>query len=103
MTDDDFKSLATRYLEDAIDEDDLRQLNHELLDSPERVRQFNDLRLLVGMIMEHGRSEPNAKGLGLSPAGNETRQIAPVVVGCRPDRDRFAGWVPSRQAMDRRT
>lgn len=57
MTDDEFKSLATRYLDDAIDEDGRRNLSQELLDSRERVRQFNDLRILTGMILEHGRSD----------------------------------------------
>lgn len=67
MTNDDFKSLATRYLEDSIEEDDLRQLNRALLESPERVQQFNDLRLLVGMIMEHGRSERKLPSVLHSP------------------------------------
>lgn len=57
MTDDDFKRLVTLYLEDAIGEDDRQLLNSELLDAPDRVRQFNDVRILAGMILEHGRSE----------------------------------------------
>lgn len=49
-----FLRLTTLYLEDAIDADDLELLNHELANSPDRVQQFNDLRLVTGLIKEHG-------------------------------------------------
>ena len=40
--------------EDAINADDLALLNHELTSSADRVQQFNDLRLVTGLIKEHG-------------------------------------------------
>jgi serpin B len=52
MTNSEFRELATLYLEDAIDADGLEQLNRELANSPERVREFNDLRLLLGALPE---------------------------------------------------
>lgn len=55
MTDEEFQHLTTLYLEDAIDGTELELLNHELARSTERVLQFNDLRLLAGLISEHGR------------------------------------------------
>ena len=63
MTDDEFRQLATRYLEDALDEDEVRRLNRELGGSPERVSEFNDLRLLAGLIREHGRTDAGAAGV----------------------------------------
>ena len=54
MNDEQFQHLATLYLEDAINEYDLDLLNRELTRSTERIRQFNDLRLLAGLINEHG-------------------------------------------------
>ncbi len=54
MSDEEFQRLTTLYLEDAIDVGDLELLNHALANSSERVRQFNDLRLLAGLIGEHG-------------------------------------------------
>ena len=56
MTDEEFLRLTTLYLEDAIDAGDLELLNRELANSPDRVRQFNDLRLVTGLINEHGRA-----------------------------------------------
>ncbi|MEM7559286.1 MAG: FecR domain-containing protein, partial [Planctomycetota bacterium] len=56
MSDEEFLRLTTLYLEDAIDPGDLESLNRELANSPERVRQFNDLRLLTGLILEHGHA-----------------------------------------------
>ena len=55
MKDEEFLRLTTVYLEDAIDAEDLELLNRELATSPDRVRQFNDLRLVTGLIREHGR------------------------------------------------
>ena len=61
MNDKQFLHLVTLYLEDAIIDCDLELLNLELATSPERVRQFNDLRLLTGLISEHGDAvEPDA-------------------------------------------
>lgn len=54
MNDEQFLHLATLYLEDAINDYDLDLLNRELAKSTERIRQFNDLRLLAGLINEHG-------------------------------------------------
>ena len=56
MADDEFKRLVTLYLEDAIDESGRELLNLGLAESAQRVKQFNDLRLLVGLIHEHGRT-----------------------------------------------
>lgn len=56
MSDEEFLRLTTFYLEDAIDASSLDLLNRELANSPERVRQFNDLRLVTGLISEHGRA-----------------------------------------------
>ena len=56
MNDEEFLRLATLYLEDAIDDCDLDLLNRELANSPDHVRQFNDLRLVTGLISEHGRT-----------------------------------------------
>ena len=52
MTDVEFNHLATLYLEDAIDTEALDRLNLELANSPERVRAFNDLRMLTGALSE---------------------------------------------------
>ncbi|MCP4192770.1 MAG: iron dicitrate transport regulator FecR, partial [Planctomycetaceae bacterium] len=47
MNDEEFLCLTTLYLEDAIDTGGLELLNRELASSPDRVRQFNDLRLVT--------------------------------------------------------
>lgn len=60
MSDEEFKQLATLYLEDALSEEGCLRLDQELVKSPDRVREFNDLRLLAGLILEHGHGEtPN--------------------------------------------
>ena len=64
MNDEDFLRLITLYLEDAISGVDLEVLNRELANSPERVRQFNDLRLLTGLINEHGRTNESGNMSG---------------------------------------
>ena len=56
MNDGEFQHLVTLYLEDAIDARNLDALNRELANSSDRVRQFNDLRLVMGLINEHGRA-----------------------------------------------
>ena len=56
MNEEEFLRLTTLYLEDAIDACDLDLLNRDLANSPDRVRQFNDLRLVTGLINEHGRA-----------------------------------------------
>lgn len=74
MTDEDFQRLATLYLEDAINETDLELLNRELSRVPERLRQFNDLRLLLGAIHEFGQSSYE----GDHPLGKEpSRRLVP--------------------------
>jgi hypothetical protein len=65
MNDEEFLRLTTLYLEDAIDACDLELLNRELANSPDRVRQFNDLRLLTGLIHEHGRAVESANAADL--------------------------------------
>lgn len=64
MTDEEYQRLVTLYLEDAVDDEELRLLSEELIRSEARVLQFNDIRLLSGLIHEHGRdagshSEPS--------------------------------------------
>ncbi|MDG1991615.1 MAG: FecR domain-containing protein [Pirellulales bacterium] len=54
MNNEEFLRLTTLYLEDAINAYDLDLLNRELAHSPDRVQQFNDLRLVTGLIEEHG-------------------------------------------------
>ena len=54
MNNEEFLRLTTLYLEDAINADDLDLLNRELTHSTDRVQQFNDLRLVTGLIKEHG-------------------------------------------------
>ncbi len=82
MKDEEFLRLTTLYLEDAIDDCDLDLLNRELANSPDRVRQFNDMRLVTGLINEHGRAvgsrtasdlatnSPSESGRFDSPAGD---------------------------------
>ncbi|MEO2033103.1 MAG: FecR domain-containing protein [Planctomycetaceae bacterium] len=66
MKDEEFLRLATLYLEDAIDACDLDLLNRDLANSPDRVRQFNDLRLLAGLINEHGRAVESGNAADLA-------------------------------------
>lgn len=54
VNNEEFLRLTTLYLEDAINADDLELLNRELTHSADRVQQFNDLRLVTGLIKEHG-------------------------------------------------
>jgi hypothetical protein len=55
VNDEEFLQLTTLYLEGEIDASDLELLNRALANSPQRVRQFNDMRLITGLISEHGR------------------------------------------------
>ena len=66
MNDEEFLRLTTLYLEDAIDAGDLELLNRELANSPDCVRQFNDLRLLAGLINEHGRAVESGNAADLA-------------------------------------
>ena len=90
MNKEEFLRLATLYLEDAIDEDELKLLGRELDGSPERVQQFNDLRLLAGLIHEHGQNSEEFKNRlaenGGSPSRNRAvlRWIFPAVLACLP-------------------
>lgn len=82
MNDNEFQRLATLYLEDAIDATELETLGRELSSSPERVRQFNDLRLLTGLIHEHGRTSPEPTELQRFATRSWTRRkwLAPTVL-----------------------
>lgn len=84
MNDEEFLRLTTLYLEDAIDTGDLELLNRELANSPDRVRQFNDLRLVTGLIHEHGCvvESGNAAALGTN-SPSENPNIDSSVVGSR--------------------
>lgn len=83
MSDEEFLRLTTLYLEDAIDSRDLEALNRELANSAERVRQFNDLRMLTGLIREHGHSggsEPsNDKFASTNTKTNYSSEVAAAV------------------------
>lgn len=59
MTEEEFQHLTTRYLEGVLNEDELEELGYELSGCPERVKQFNDVRLLTGLIHEHGQNARN--------------------------------------------
>ncbi|MBT7066826.1 MAG: hypothetical protein HN919_11025, partial [Verrucomicrobia bacterium] len=62
MTDNQFRELVTLYCEGVLDAEGIEQLNRELASSPDRVRAFNDLRLLMGalpeMMREYGAVRP---------------------------------------------
>ncbi len=66
MNEEEFLRLTTLYLEDAIDAGDLDLLNRDLANSPDRVRQFNDLRLVTGLINEHGRAVESGNAADLA-------------------------------------
>ena len=59
MTEEEFQQLTTRYLEGVLNEEELERLGYELSGCQERVKQFNDVRLLTGLIHEHGQNAPN--------------------------------------------
>ena len=84
MNDKEFLRLTTLYLEDAIDAGDLDLLNRDLANSLDRVRQFNDLRLVTGLINEHGRTveSGNAADLG-TKIPSESPNFDSSVVGSR--------------------
>ncbi len=75
MNDDTFLHLATLYLEDAINAHDLEFLNRELANSNNRVRQFNDLRLLTGLIKEHGHGGSSGS-IKTTPLQSSQRNVA---------------------------
>ena len=84
MNDEEFLRLTTLYLEDAIDTGGLELLNRELASSPDRVRQFNDLRLVTGLIHEHGRAvESGDVAASGTNSPSETPSIISTVVGSR--------------------
>ncbi|MDA7893755.1 FecR family protein [bacterium] len=81
MNDEKFLRLTTLYLEDAIGTGDLESLNRELSNSPDRVRQFNDLRLLTGLIHEHGRAVESGNAADLeTDIPSESPDFDPSVV-----------------------
>ncbi|SMP78882.1 FecR family protein [Neorhodopirellula lusitana] len=59
MKEEEFQRLTTRYLEGALNENELEMLGYELSGCQERVKEFNDIRLLAGLIHEHGQNAPN--------------------------------------------
>ncbi|MDP6720433.1 MAG: FecR domain-containing protein, partial [Pirellulaceae bacterium] len=61
-------------------------LNRDLANSPDRVRQFNDLRLVTGLINEHGRAveSGNAANLETSSSAEPSNFDSPAV-GSRPN------------------
>ena len=97
MNDEEFLRLATLYLEDAIDPGDLDLLNRDLANSPDHVRLFNDLRLVTGLISEHGRTVESGHAADV-PTNSPT--VSPgfdsPAVGSRPDT--ASRFQPSRRA-----
>ena len=81
MNEEEFLRLTTLYLEDAIDACDLDLLNRELANSPDRVRQFNDIRLVTGLINEHGRAAEsgNAADLATNRLAESAKFDSPAV------------------------
>ncbi|MEE2642341.1 MAG: FecR domain-containing protein, partial [Planctomycetota bacterium] len=100
MNDEEFSRLATLYLEDAIDDNDLELLNRELATSPGRVRQFNDLRLLTGLINEHGRTVETAADGDLK---SKRPAAPPAPVSVRADSNVYKPsprhWSPKAKAI----
>jgi hypothetical protein len=96
MNEEEFLRLTTLYLEDAIDACDLDFLNRDLANSPDRVRQFNDLRLMMGLISEHGRPVESENAADLennSPA--ESANFDSPAVGSEANAE---SHFPSRRA-----
>ena len=76
MTDEKFHDLISSYFEETIDDHDLQLLNRELATSSERVKQFNDRRLMIGLVLEHGLSVETE----LEKEGGEQNQILPAPI-----------------------
>lgn len=95
MENDEFKRLATLYLEDAIDKRGQQLLSEELTRSEDRIREFNDMRLLAGMLLESS-AEPKVAEFPLTESpkshnlGPWLAAAAVLVVGV------FAGLLLSR-------
>ena len=91
MNDEEFLRLTTLYLEDAIDAGDLDLLNRDLANSLDRVRQFNDLRLVTGLINEHGRTveSGNAADLGTKIPSESPNFDSSVVGSIRNTASKF--------------
>ena len=86
MKDEEFLRLTTLYLEDAIDACELDLLNRDLANSPDRVRQFNDLRLMMGLISEHGRPAESEGAADLAANGpTESANFDSLSVGSGPN------------------
>lgn len=84
MNDEEFLRLTTLYIEGAIDAEDLEVLNREVASSPDRVRQFNDLRLLTGLIHEHARAVESANAADVKTnIPSESPSFDSSVVGSR--------------------
>ena len=76
MTDEKFQDLISSYFEETIDDHDLQLLNRELATSSERVKQFNDRRLMVGLVLEHGLTVESE----LEEEGGEQNRILPAPI-----------------------
>ena len=76
MNDEEFLRSTTLYLEDAIDDEELELLSVELANSSGRVRQFNDLRLVAGLIHEHGRTIETTSEFDLGTGLKHEKKIA---------------------------
>ena len=85
MKDEAFLRLTTLYLEDALHGSDLDLLNRELANSPDRVRQFNDIRLVTGLINEQGHAVESENGAELaSNSRSESAIVDSPSVSSRP-------------------
>jgi len=95
MTDEEFQTLANLYLENAIEPADLERFSQELSASADRVREFNDLRLLMGLIHEHGPLREEAENVVEFP-GHQSKapfRSAPGWLSWRPLTSAVAGII----------
>lgn len=95
MTDEEFQTLANLYLENAIEPTDLERFSQELSASADRVREFNDLRLLTGLIHEHGPLRDDAENVVEFPGNQSTTSFrsAPGWLSWRPLTSAAAGII----------
>ncbi len=93
MTNEEFLRLTTLYLEDVISRSDQQLLNQALANSPDRVRQFNDLRILTGLIHEHGQTINQGHSTTTIPVRSATSYTSAV----RPHSESLPHIQPTRR------
>jgi hypothetical protein len=103
VNDEEFLRLTTLYLEDAIDDGELGLLSRELANSPDRVRKFNDLRLLTGFIHEHGHAVDSKRSTTLGfPSSRRTTAIVLVVLATAASLLLCLNWPDAEPPQDKR-